>query len=584
MLTLLVFMCLTAASENAVAIALSMLATIMLTPEIVLSAWWLPHVRELFPVESFEVPELVLLFGGATVAAMAVKNIFSTATAVFQASFATQIEMELGRRILSLVSAVDMAWLNRQDTSALILAAHWRQYVYNYLGGLAQCALSVLVCLSLFIALLYSSPAMSIIVFFACGILCAFLFALFKSRMHWFAAKYASACSVINDLFFMAIQGARDMKCFRAYPQTEAEYEVEAKIGVSSRKSQAFFASLPSASFDFITVGVLVLVVYMLLTGAIGQNSALKTTEQITLLGAVAWRALPSVNRFLTSLASLKNFQPMVERVLNVMDELQSEVPSTKPIEEDTSSTAMPFQQEIKFEHVSFSYGRSEPLVIEDLTLRLKARQSVGIAGGSGAGKSTLANLLMGLYSPTTGSIRIDGSSLIPETAPHWFARVGYVPQEPYLCNGPLYRNIAFGVDPAAIDMDRVLQCCGMAAIDFVPLTDEGMRTQAGERGTFFSGGQKQRIAIARALYHNPALLIFDEATSALDDANERAVIDTVYSLGSSLTLFMIAHRLSTLERCDRVLVLEAGKIIADGDASVTLHKYAQHLATVEKR
>jgi ABC-type multidrug transport system fused ATPase/permease subunit len=211
---------------------------------------------------------------------------------------------------------------------------------------------------------------------------------------------------------------------------------------------------------------------------------------------------------------------------------------------------------------------------LQNINFEISKGQTLGIIGTSGTGKSTLVDLLIGLLEPTQGEIRIDGQTLNHTRRSAWIEHIGYVPQSPYIYDGTLADNVAFGLTKAEIDLHRVRQCCQMAAMDFVQDMPQGIETPIGERGVRLSGGQNQRVAIARALYHNPEVLIFDEATSSLDTASEKAIQKTIYSFKGKQTLIIIAHRLSTVENCDEVIWLEKGQIKIKGSPAGVLPYY----------
>jgi ATP-binding cassette subfamily B protein len=219
------------------------------------------------------------------------------------------------------------------------------------------------------------------------------------------------------------------------------------------------------------------------------------------------------------------------------------------------------FRDRLTFDQVDFAYGEGGP-VLRGIDLAVRKGERIGIVGRTGSGKSTMMDLMLGLLAPTGGQILVDGEPLDRELRSSWRAQVAHVPQSIYLSDDSLAANIAFGVRRDAIDMDRVRQAAAAAGIaDFIEGLAQGYETRCGERGVRLSGGQRQRIGIARALYKRATVLIFDEATSALDSDTEKSVIDAISGLGDELTLIMIAHRLTTLSGCDRIILLNQGRI-----------------------
>ena len=228
-----------------------------------------------------------------------------------------------------------------------------------------------------------------------------------------------------------------------------------------------------------------------------------------------------------------------------------------------TRPEAIPWTREIHFKGVSFQYPSARKPVLEDFDLTIPKNSAVGIIGQTGSGKSTLVDLLLGLHIPTTGSILIDGTPLESGNRRAWRAGIGYVPQEIYLIDNSISANIAFGIPDADIDRSALRRAASAAKIlDFIETElADGFETVVGDGGNRLSGGQKQRIGLARALYHQPALLILDEATSALDIETETEVMKAIDALHGSITMVVIAHRLSTVENCDVTIKLGIDKV-----------------------
>jgi len=224
-----------------------------------------------------------------------------------------------------------------------------------------------------------------------------------------------------------------------------------------------------------------------------------------------------------------------------------------------------PFQREIKLERASFTYAGRE-FALQDVSLIISKGERLGIIGETGSGKSCLSDILMGLLDPTAGQILIDGNPLVDDNRANWQAQVAHVPQSIFLADSSIAANIAFGDPDDQLDLERVRDAAMRANVDeFISSLPEGYQTSVGERGIRLSGGQRQRIGIARALYKRASVLILDEATSAVDDSTEMAIMRSILSLEADLTIIMIAHRTTTLVKCDRVLRLSKGRVVGLG-------------------
>ncbi|MBI3798821.1 MAG: ATP-binding cassette domain-containing protein, partial [Deltaproteobacteria bacterium] len=226
---------------------------------------------------------------------------------------------------------------------------------------------------------------------------------------------------------------------------------------------------------------------------------------------------------------------------------------------------ALTFADRLVLEKVSYTYGDTHIPVLQDVTLTIRRGESVGIVGPTGVGKSTLIDLVLGLLQPSSGRILVDGKDVF-QALRAWQRKIGYVPQSIFLIDDSMRRNIAFGLKDTDIDEHKLQAAIRMAHLEeFVASLPHGLDTMVGERGMRLSGGQRQRVGIARALYHEPEVLLFDEATSALDNQTERAVIGAIDRLRGEKTLVIVAHRLSTVRGCDRLVFLRDGRIAGCG-------------------
>lgn len=296
------------------------------------------------------------------------------------------------------------------------------------------------------------------------------------------------------------------------------------------------------AYFTLIRVGDISVALPVLGALALGAQRLIPTFQQ----------AYASWSTILGSRASLRDTLVLLNQPLPD----DAALPPPPPIE---------FERVIRFEHVRFRYTGDGPWVIDDLDFDIPKGARIGIVGSTGSGKSTTADLLMGLLDPTEGRILIDDHPL-DTSRRAWQRTIAHVPQTVFLSDASLAENIAFGVEPHAIDMARVRDAAERAQIaEFIEQGRDGYRALVGERGVRLSGGQRQRIGIARALYKRASVLIFDEATSALDSVTEQAVIDSIGQLGQDLTIVIIAHRLTTIRHCDRIIELGAGRVLGTG-------------------
>lgn len=278
----------------------------------------------------------------------------------------------------------------------------------------------------------------------------------------------------------------------------------------------------------------------------------------LSVFAIAAFRLLPSFNRITEYLGTIlyqKSAITSIYEDLKEIDELNAQKQEKNKLEK-----AIRFQNKIEIKELTFSYPGAEKEVLKDLNLEIRKKSSVAFIGHSGAGKTTLADILMGLLKPAKGDVCVDGVSIF-EGLDSWHQIIGYIPQTIYLMDDTIKNNIAFGIEEKEIDPARLKYAVEQAQLSqLIEELEFGLDTKIGEMGVRLSGGQRQRIGIARALYHNPEILVLDEATSALDNETEKAVMDAIETLHGKMTLIIIAHRLSTIKDCDYVYEIGDGR------------------------
>ena len=302
------------------------------------------------------------------------------------------------------------------------------------------------------------------------------------------------------------------------------------------------------------------LLVILLVTGR--GKTGLDLVPLLGLYAYAGFRIIPSAYRILLHLGSIRLGAAATNQVY--ADFISFDHPLSVPFSE-SNGEGLRFADRLVLDQVSYTYDGTPAPVLQDVALTIRRGESVGIVGPTGVGKSALIDLILGLLQPSSGRITIDGRDIF-QALRSWQRKIGYVPQSIFLVDDSMRRNIAFGLKDADIDEPRLQAAVRMAQLEeFVASLPPGLDTIVGERGVQLSGGQRQRVGIARALYHEPEVLIFDEATSALDNQTERAVIGAIEALRGEKTLVIVAHRLSTVRVCDRLVFLRDGRVAGCG-------------------
>jgi ATP-binding cassette subfamily C protein len=332
-----------------------------------------------------------------------------------------------------------------------------------------------------------------------------------------------------------------------------------------------FVSSLGNPLLEYIAVaGLMALVLLMVAMGT--ELSAM--VPLLGLFGAAIVRLRATVGAITNTLNTLQYNMASVDAVvgdLQRLDDLNRDavaLPDGNRQNGPASSaeTGLSFDRKLQFENVTYRYPNADETALEDVSLTIERGQSVGLVGATGAGKSTLVNVLLGLLEPQNGRLRADGTDVHTDLRA-WQSYLGYIPQSIFLLDDTIRRNVAFGVPEEEVDQEKVWEALYAAQVGNFIMNElpDGIETMVGENGVRLSGGQRQRVGLARAIYHNPDVLVMDEATSDLDNETEHRVMEALNDLKTDRTFVMIAHRLSTVQDCDRLFFLKKGRIVARG-------------------
>jgi len=564
-LLVLVMLASSAAEVLSLAVVLPFLA-VLANPE---RLWNLPVVQQWAPRLGIASAEQLLLpititFVVAVLAAGAIRMLNLWLNGRLAAAIGSDLSCEAYRRTLYQPYAVHLA----RNSSELIasISSDVSRVITQLLNPLLLLLSSGLIALSLIAVLLAIDWPIAV----GAGLVVGLVYAMAMAANRRPLQQLGQRQVLLNRTLIQALQeglGAiRDVLLDGSQVLFAIRYS---RADLPLRRVQAdasFLSTYPRLVLEPVAMALIALMGLLL----VRQQGVGKALPLLGALALGAQRLLPMVQKVYEGWAQSRNAKGSLAKVLRLMAQ---PVPLTGA---EVNSQPIPLKQGIRFEAVHFAYRAQLPEVLRGIDLEIRRGERIGIIGSTGSGKSTTLDLLMGLLKPTQGQVLVDGQDLHdpqrPDFLSAWRSTIAHVPQSIYLTDSSIAENIAFCLSTDQIDMKRVRVAAEQAQIArFIESSPDGYNTFVGERGIRLSGGQRQRIGIARALYKQASVLVFDEATSALDTDTEAAVMQAIEALSQTLTVLIIAHRLSTLERCDRVVELAHGRIEKNGSASEVL-------------
>jgi ABC-type multidrug transport system fused ATPase/permease subunit len=467
-------------------------------------------------------------------------------------------------------------FLNRHsgDMSKTILS-EVGSVIGNVFQPVFSLAASSLVLIAITALLLLVNPWLALLAAGLLGGLYALVFLGLKHKLTRLGGTLVSA----NKERFMAageaFGGIKDIKLLGREQSYLSRFATPSQQFAATQATHQTINQVPNFLIEAIIFGTMLLltVILMMSAGGLGSQALGQILPILGLYAFAAYRMKPAVQNIYQGFASLRYGQAAVDSLYADLhpDNAPAQLPRTAP-------APLKAKHSIALQHLSYTYPKAAKPALIDLNLEIPVGSAVGLVGSTGAGKTTLVDVLLGLLRPTEGAIAVDGVPVSDAQLRAWQQSLGYVPQEIFLTDTSIAENIALGIPKAQIDQAQVERCARMAQVHEFIVHDlpAQYETLVGERGVRLSGGQRQRIGIARALYHNPEVLVFDEATSALDTVTEQAVMDAIDALAHQKTIILIAHRLSTVKNCDQIVLLEQGGIKAKGTFTELTESNAQ--------
>lgn len=498
----------------------------------------------------------------ALVAVYALRTSFLALLAWKQAQFTFGIEASLSSRLFN--GYLRQAYTFHMQNNSARLIRNVTGEISQFTTALTSAAIllsELLVMAGIGGLLIWREPLGALVVFLALGLAGGIFYGSIRRwLLKWGAARQFHEARRLQQLQ-QGLGGIKEVKIAGREQEFVDVYALHMNQSSRIGRTQSVLQAMPRLWLELMAVtGLAVLVISMLLQG----QPVAGLVPTLGLFAAAAFRLMPSVNRILNALQTLRFNLPVVETLYAEREFLGGS--GKRAI-----AAPMSFAERLELRDLHFGYPGVQRPAVNAVNLTVRKGAVVGFIGGSGAGKSTIIDLILGLLSPQRGAIAVDDVD-IRDNLRGWQDRIGYVPQTIFLTDDTIRNNIAFGVLEHEIDDAAVTMALAAAQLsDFIATLPDGQETLVGERGVRLSGGQRQRIGIARALYHNPDLLVLDEATSALDTETERQVMSSVFALKGQKTVLIVAHRLSTVEGCDCIFRIENGCVVASGSPEAVL-------------
>lgn len=531
-----------------------------------------PAAKPLVQALGLTAPDQLLLpvtvaFGVAAFAAGAVRLLLIWVSTRLSFATGADISLDIYKRTLYQPYLVHASRNSSDVISAISSKAH--SVVYFILMPFLTLISSGVMLVAILVALIYVDPAITLATVGGFAAIYGFIIGITRRRVAANSKRVAKETTQVIKALQEALGGIRDV----LIDGSQAAYcKIYQNADLPLRRAlgdNSFIGAFPRYGMEALGMILIAGLAYVISQQSDGVAKA------VPVLGALAvgaQRLLPLLQQGYSSWSSILSGQASMEDALKLLDQPLPEYadkPDPEPI---------PFRRDISLNNLSFRYSPEAHWVLRDLNLTIPKGARIGVIGVTGCGKSTLLDIIMGLLQPTEGTLAVDGRTIDLRTHRAWQVHVAHVPQTIFLADTTIEENIAFGLRKDQIDHQRVVEAARRAQIaDVIESWPDKYQTSVGERGIRLSGGQRQRIGIARALYKKADVIVFDEATSALDQETERTLMKAVEGLSKDLTILMIAHRLTTLEGCDRIIELGNGGLLRAGSYESVIDQPAKH-------
>ncbi len=536
---------------------------IVAAPERVLE---LEMVAPFFDVLGIENSMDLLIWGSfALLGIITLKNLYMIAFAYVEARFLFNRRYIISSRLMKAYMQAPYTFHLQRNTSELLRNTTGEINVLSniILSNILKIAKHSVMAIAIFSFLIFVEPMITILIFVLSGLGAGSFILLTQNKMKLYGEEEQERRNLMIKAVYQGIQGIKEARVLNREDEFIDKYREQSLRSTKLMAFIKFIQQIPKPVVEITSVLGMLLISALLIWQGRPMSAIIPV---LTLFAMAIVRLMPTIQ----TISSLyTNLRYNIVSLFPIYDDLKElEEFGTRMNQDRKKKEKLKLEKKIEIQDVFYSYPESDEKAINGISFAIPKGSAIALVGASGAGKTTMVDLLLGLLEPTKGKISVDGQD-IQEHLSGWQRNLGYIPQSIYLADESLRVNIAFGVPENEIDDDKVREAIELAQLtELVSELPEGMDTIVGESGSRLSGGQQQRVGIARALYHNPQILIMDEATSALDNITEQHIIKSIEKLKGERTIIMIAHRLTTVMNCDQLYLMERGKIVQKGTYS----------------
>lgn len=526
---------------------------------------WVIKIMSIFHISDMTHFTILLLI--TVILVFVIKNAFLLLLSYIQAKYVNDNQQKVGSYMLEeYLNRPYEFYLNADIPTIFRILDGDIPSVFTLLMSMISMVTEIVVTVCLFVVVFLIDYKMTLFMMSMLLIMTLIITKVLKPRLNKLGEERIDIQSRSGRWRTKAMYGIKDVKVLGHEHFFADYYSRLTKQGVKVSVGYSVLNNAPSKIIETTSIGGILLYIAICMSNGVSAASLL---PQITAFGVAAVRLIPSINRINTQMTNIAYCQPSLDYVYENVDFTKYKQAGRYVPDAPKNEAPIVVDDDIRLKDVSYRYPNTEKMILDHADMTVPIGKSVGVVGPSGAGKSTAIDIFLGLLRPQEGQVECRDRDVM-DNYRSWLSHIGYIPQTIYLSDDSIRDNIAFGVPEEEINDERIWQVLKEAQMEgFVKKLPDGLDTSTGDRGIRISGGERQRLGIARALYHNPDVLVFDEATSALDNATEKAVMEAIESFHGKKTMLIIAHRLNTIENCDYIYKVENGKITLEKDNTV---------------